>query len=227
MSFLHLPVIRRLALMLALLCLNSPSQAAALPLAEIIRQGVKKIIVAVDLKIQRLQNETIWLQQVQQKLENILSKNELADIAAWGQRQKELYGEYYEGLWKVKQTIKQVQRIKSIAQTQAEMLRAYQESWQILQADGRFSLAELELIRNRYGEILRQSALHLSELTELIQEFSIRLSDGERLERIHHLDLQMAGNFRRLVSLNLQLETINTQRKIWAKEGNVLEGLLK
>lgn len=181
----------------------------------------------MDLKIQRLQNETIWLQQVQQKLENILSKNQLADIASWGQRQKELYGEYYEGLWKVKQTIKQVQRIKSIAQTQAEMLRAYQESWQILQADGRFSLSELELIRNRYGEILRQSALHLSELTELIQEFSIRLSDGERLERIHHLDLQMAGNFRRLVSLNLQLETINNQRKIWAKEGNVLEGLLK
>lgn len=226
MYFLNLPVIRRLVLILALLCLNFQSQAA-LPIAEIIRQGVKKIIVAVDLKIQRLQNETIWLQQVQQKLENILSKNQLADIASWGQRQKELYGEYYEGLWKVKQTIKQVQRIKSIAQTQAEMLRAYQESWQILQADGRFSLAELELIQNRYGEILRQSALHLSELTELIKEYSIRLSDGERLERIHHLDLQMAGNFRRLVSLNLQLETINNQRKIWAKEGKVLEGLLK
>lgn len=227
MYFYSLPFLRRFALMLSLLCLNYSAQAAALPIAEIIRQGVKKIIVAVDLKIQRLQNETIWLQQAQQKMENILSENQLTEIASWGQRQKELYGEYYEGLWQVKQALAQIQRIKSISQTQAEMLRAYQQSWERLQSDGRFSLAELDLIQSRYGEILGTSALHLSELTELLKAFSFQISDGERLERIHTLDQQMTKNFRNLVSLNLQLETINSQRKSWEKEGKVLEGLLK
>jgi hypothetical protein len=67
----------------------------------------------------------------------------------------------------------------------------------------------------------------LSELTELLKAFSFQISDGERLEKIHTLDQQMTKNFRNLVSLNLQLETINSQRKSWEKEGKVLEGLLK
>ncbi|GMQ30649.1 conjugal transfer protein TraI [Algoriphagus confluentis] len=226
MKKLYLSVLRRLALLLVFFGLCVPTYAA-IPVAEIIRQGVKKVIVAVDLKIQRLQNETIWLQQVQQKMENILSENQLAEIASWGQRQKELYGDYFEGLWKVKEAIAQVQRIKSIARTQSELLSAYQQSWQMLQADGRFTLAELELIHNRYGEILRSSASNLGELTALLKEFSFQVSDGERLERIHTLDQQMTKNFRNLVSLNLQLETINTQRKIWEREGKVLEGLFQ
>lgn len=220
-------LVRRFALILAFSFLSYSSQAAVLPIAEIIRQAVTKIIVAVDLKIQRLQNETIWLQQAQQKLENILSENQLAEIASWGQKQKELYGEYYEGLWKVKQAIAQVQRIKSISQTQTEMLRAYRISWNLILAEERFSPAELELIQSRYGEILRNGALNLAELTELLKSFSFQISDGDRLERIHHLDLQMNRNFRDLVSLNLQLETLSAQRKAWAKEGKVMEGLLR
>lgn len=227
MSLLSLVTLRQIALMLSLLCLSASSKAAALPIAEIIRQGVVKIIVAVDLKIQRLQNETIWLQQAQQKMENILSENQLAEIASWAQRQQELYGEYYEGLWKVKQALTQIQRVKSIAQTQAEMLRAYQESWQLLQKEGMFTLKELDLIQSRYGGILRANALNLSELTTLLKDFSFQISDGERLERIHLLDQQMSRNFHDLVSLNLQLESINTQRKIRTREGMVLEGLLK
>ncbi|MHA7129255.1 conjugal transfer protein TraI [Algoriphagus namhaensis] len=226
MKKLYLSMLRRLALLLVFFGLSVPTYAA-IPIAEIIRQGVKKVIVAVDLKIQRLQNETIWLQQVQQKMENILSENQLAEIASWGQRQEELYGDYYEGLWKVKEAIAQVQRIKSIARTKSELLSAYQQSWQMLQADGRFTLDELELIHNRYGEILRSSASNLGELTALLKEFSFQVSDGERLERIHTLDQKMTWNFRNLVSLNLQLETINTQRKIWEREGKVLEGLFQ
>ena len=35
---------------------------AQIPILEIIKAAVKKVIKAVDLKIQRLQNKTIWLQ---------------------------------------------------------------------------------------------------------------------------------------------------------------------
>ncbi|MBS4040996.1 MAG: conjugal transfer protein TraI [Flavobacteriales bacterium] len=227
MKMLHLRKIRPLLLMFAFTTISIQSRAAVLPIAEIIRQGVTKIIVAVDLKIQRLQNETIWLQQAQQKIENILSESQLEEIATWGQRQKELYGDYYESLAKVKQVITQVQRVKSISQTQAEMLKAYQESWNMLRQDGRFTVAELELIQSRYGEIMRKSAFHLTELSSLLKSFSFQMSDGERLERIDVLDRHMSKNFGDLVSLNLQLETIHAQRKQLSKEGRVLEGLLK
>ena len=40
----------------------------------IIKAGVKKAIVAIDLKIQRLQNKTIWLQNAEKILENKMSE---------------------------------------------------------------------------------------------------------------------------------------------------------
>ncbi len=45
------------------LFVSLPSGATAqIAVVEVIKAGVKKVIKAVDLKIQRLQNETIWLQ---------------------------------------------------------------------------------------------------------------------------------------------------------------------
>jgi ElaB/YqjD/DUF883 family membrane-anchored ribosome-binding protein len=213
-------------LLFLLMGINQPSQAA-IPIAEIIRQAVVKIIVAVDLQIQRMQNDTIGLQQVQQKIENVLSESRLEEISSWSQRQKELYGEYYEGLWKVKNVLSQYQRIRDISETQAEMLRAYQKTWNLLISSGQFSMEELNLIQSRYGAILQSSVQNMGQLTELIKSFSFQISDGERLERIHLLDRDMNKNFRDILGMNLQLESLNRQRTAWLKEGNNLQNLLK
>ena len=69
---------------------------------EIIKAGVKKVIIAVDLKIQRLQNKTIWLQNAQKVLENAMSELKLAEIGDWVQKQKTLYADYFDELWKSK-----------------------------------------------------------------------------------------------------------------------------
>lgn len=71
---------------------------AQIAVLEVIKAGVKKVIKAVDLKVQRLQNETIWLQNAQKVLENQLSKLKLTEIADWTEKQKELYKNYYEEL---------------------------------------------------------------------------------------------------------------------------------
>lgn len=213
-------------LLIFLLGINQPSQAA-IPIAEIIRQAVVKIIVAVDLQIQRMQNDTIGLQQVQQKMENVLSESRLEEISSWSQRQKELYGEYYDGLWKVKNVLSQYQRIRDISETQAEMLRAYQKTWNLLISSGQFSMEELNLIQSRYGAILQSSVQNMGQLNELIKSFSFQISDGERLERIHLLDRDMNKNFRDILGMNLQLESLNRQRTAWIHEGQTIQNLLK
>ncbi|WP_288373878.1 conjugal transfer protein TraI [uncultured Algoriphagus sp.] len=200
---------------------------AAVPIAEIIRQGVKKIIVAVDLKIQRMQNDTIWLQQAQQKLENVLTESQLAEIASWSQKQRDLYGDYYESLWKVKSMITQFQKVKAISASQAELLRAYQKSWNLIVEGGMFSPQEILLIERRYGEILRQSAQNIQELTQVLRSYALQVSDGERLEQIMDLEQRMHGNFRTLTQLNLQLESLSSQRSYWLKEGRTMENLFK
>ena len=80
----------------------APVQRAesGIAILEIIRQGVKKVIKAVDLMIQRLQNKTIALQNAAKVLENKLSKLKLYEIAEWTERQRQLYKKYYDELWK-------------------------------------------------------------------------------------------------------------------------------
>src|SRR6187431_2092011 len=75
---------------------------AQIPVAEIIKTAVIKVIKAVDLQIQRLQNETIWLQNAQKTLENAMSKLKLNEIRDWSERQRKQYDDYFQELWKVK-----------------------------------------------------------------------------------------------------------------------------
>src|SRR5687767_7273361 len=87
------------------LAITPASESTANPIAIIIKEGVKKVIKAVDLMIQRLQNKTIWLQNAQKVLENKLNELKLTEIAEWTEKHRKLYEDYYEELWKVKNTI--------------------------------------------------------------------------------------------------------------------------
>src|SRR6476620_11144768 len=98
-KFMFLMPASMIVLMVSMPTNQANAQVAVL---EVIKAGVKKVIKAVDLKIQRMQNETIWLQNAQKVMENQLSKLKLNEIAKWSEKQKELYSKYYTDLWKVK-----------------------------------------------------------------------------------------------------------------------------
>src|SRR5687768_6820027 len=85
---------------LSMLFIPEQSQAA-IPIAQIIKEAVKKVIKAVDLLIQRMQNEVIKLQNAQKVLENKLSELKLKEIAEWTEKHRKLYQEYYDELWRV------------------------------------------------------------------------------------------------------------------------------
>src|ERR1700733_12667965 len=92
-------------LLLVVGCWLPETGRCQLAILDIIKQGVTKVIKAVDLKLQRLQTETIWLQNAQKVLENAMSKLHLDDIADWVQKQKDLYQGYFDELWEVKEVI--------------------------------------------------------------------------------------------------------------------------
>ena len=117
---------------------------AQIAVLEVIKAGVKKVIKAVDLKVQRLQNETIWLQNAQKVLENQLSKLKLTEIADWTEKQKELYKNYYEELWKVKSAIAYYKRIKDLTEKQIAIVDEYKWAWGLFQKDKHFTADELE-----------------------------------------------------------------------------------
>src|SRR5215207_7845865 len=87
---------------------------AQIPIIDIIKAGIKKVIKAVDLQIQRQQNKIIWLQNAQKALENAMSKTKLNEISTWVEKQRTLYKDYFEELQKVKTIISYYKRIKEI-----------------------------------------------------------------------------------------------------------------
>ncbi len=73
--------------------------------APIVGTVISKVVKAIDLKVQRLQNETLFLQNAQKVMENKLHELKLAEISNWSQKQIELYQQYYNELNQVKPSI--------------------------------------------------------------------------------------------------------------------------
>jgi hypothetical protein len=179
---------------------------------EVIKAGVKKVIKAVDLKVQRLQNQTIWLQNAQKVLENQLSKFKLTEIADWTERQRVLYADYYQKLWEVKSLIATYQRIKDLAQTQAAIVREYQWAIGLFHKDKHFSVDELLHMEEVYRGILEASVKNLDQVFMVIGSFKTQMSDAARLELIDASAKAMDQNYADLREFNQQNITLSIQR---------------
>lgn len=192
--------------------LPKPAVQGQLVLAEVIRTAIKRVVKAVDLKIQRLQNKTIWLQQAQKAIENLLSKTRLDEIAQWSFRQKEEFEGYYSSLMKVKSVIVQFQQVRELAQKQVAMFRAYQRSWNILKNDPHFSIQELQYMAKTYAGFLEESLQNIDELTALVQSYTFQLSDGERMSLIQNTKQKIEENYHNLLEFNRQNQLLSLQR---------------
>src|SRR5262245_23011547 len=116
---------------------------AQLPVIEIIKQASVKVIKAVDLMVQRWQNETIWLQNAQQALENAVEKTKLLEISDWMDKQKTLYADYFDELAQVKSVITQYHRVKGIFTLQARLVREYRHASALFRNDRHFTVEEI------------------------------------------------------------------------------------
>src|SRR5688572_19010979 len=153
---------------------------AAIPIAKIIQEGVKKVIKAVDLMIQRLQNKTIWLQNAQKVLENKLNELKLKEIAEWTDKHKKLYEQYYEELWKVKKAIETYELVRKVMSRQVQLVEEYKRAWEILKKDNNFTNDELKYMYRVYSGILQESVKSLDQMLNVVNSFDTQMTDGKR-----------------------------------------------
>ena len=104
---------------------------AQIVVSQVISETVGRVIRAIDLEVQRLQNQTIWLQNAQKALENQLSKLKRTEISDWSQKQQDLYKGYYDELWQVKSVITYYERIKDMTGKQANLVSQYNHAWKL------------------------------------------------------------------------------------------------
>lgn len=190
-----------------------PSQVKAQdPITEIIKAGIKKVIKAVDLKIQRLQNETIWLQNAQKVVENTMSEMKLNEITDWVEKQRTLYKDYYDELWQVKSTISYYHKVREITGKQVQLVAEYKHAWGLFKQDKHFTGDELDYMGNVYTGILDESVKNLDQIFLVINSFSTQMSDAKRLEIINNAYNQVETNYSDLNAFNQQNVLVSLQR---------------
>ena len=194
------------------------------PILAIIKAAITKVIKAVDLKIQRLQNKTIWLQNAQKTLENTLSKLKLENIADWVEKQKTLYKDYYEELYKVKAIIAHYERVKDISEKQVRIVEEYQWAWALFKQDEHFTTDELNYMAEVYSGLLDQSAKNIDQIFLVVNSFTTQMNDAERLEIINATADQVDANYYDLVRFNQEAILLSLQR---AKAQSDVEGVKK
>lgn len=199
-----------LIMMIILIGYGSRSNAQ-IPIAEAVKLVVKKVIKAIDLKVQRMQNNTIWLQNAQKTLENELSRFRLNEISNWSEKQRSLYDEYYQELWQVKSTIAYYQRVKDLALKQVAMVGEYQRAWQLFRSDKHFRPEEIDEMQRVYLGILDASAKNLDQIMLVVNPGKTQMTDQQRLEAInqagdrldeHYGDLKQYNNQNMILSLH-------------------------
>jgi hypothetical protein len=205
-----------IACIICLLLISTPARpaekTAALPILEIVKAVTKKVIKAIDLRIQKLQNKTIWLQNAQKKIENVLSKLKLDEISNWTKKQKELYKGYYEELAKVKSIITYYQRIKDITKKQTKLVQEYERAWNLFKQDTHFKDNEIQYMERVYSGILEESVKNIDQIFLILDSFSTQMSDLKRLEIINEAADQIDANYDDLTLFNQQNVMLSLQR---------------
>ncbi len=200
-----------LSITIALLIPAKPAKAQFI-IGEVIKLTVTKIIKAIDLKVQRMQNKTIWLQNTQKVIENQLSKTKLTEISGWTEQQRSLYSNYYAELGKIKSVITKYQRIKDITLKQAALVKEYKRAWSLFRQDSHFNPKELDYMQQVYTGILDASVKNLDEIMLVVSPAKTQMTDEQRLELINTASNHLDENYNDLHQFNNQGIQLSLQR---------------
>ena len=204
--FLVLPVFLLSCLM------PSRSDAQVLDIINIINAAVKKVIVAVDLEIERLQTETIDAQNAGKALENDMEQSELSGIASWVQQQRDLFSEYYQELRQVKNVISSYEEVKEMIDKQVKIIAGYQQVYSALRQDKHFSLDEVSHALAVLAGIANQSAQNIQRLTLVVTSLLTQMSDAGRLRLIDETGSEIDRNYSDLAQFSQQSFLLSVQR---------------
>lgn len=198
---------------------------AAIPIVQIIKEAVKKVIKAFDLMIQRLQNKTIWLQNAQKVIENALSDLKLTEIAEWTEKHRKLYQQYYDELWKIRNTIAAYQRVREVIARQVRIVEEYKRVWAIIQHDNHFTEKEIDQIYRVYKGILGESVRNLDMIVKVINSFQTQMTDAQRIAVITQAGNRIEQNFADLLEFNMNTYQLSLNRAKTQYEVNRIKRL--
>jgi hypothetical protein len=195
-----------------------PAGRADAQIIDAIEDIIKAALMAVDLGIQKVQTATVNLQDAEKALENTMAQTQLGDITSWVQQQKDLFSGYYQELLQVKNALAAYDKVVSMIDKQAQLVKDYQTAWAAIQKDNHFSAQEISYIGNVYSGILNQSVENLKQLDMVITALVTQMSDGSRLGIIDGAGARIDQNYSDLHQFTQQNILLSMQRSTDAND---------
>ena len=215
--------ILRISFLVVLGCCSA--QRSHAQVLEIIQEVVTKVIVAIDLQVQRLQNKTIVLQDAQKQLENTLSELKLKDIGDWCQKQKDLYANYFKELNEVKTYITEYHEVKELIAKQKAIVTDYQQAMALFRQDNHFSASEIQHMESVYQGMLSDAGQWVDMVNTVLQSLVTSMTDAQRLHQINTAAAKTTSTYDDLQAFTRQNQVLSLQRSKDEEEINQIKKL--
>lgn len=128
-----------------------------------------------------------------------------------------LHKTFLDGLMVVSPSVKKYKRIADIINNQIMIVKEYKNAFNRFKQDGNFNPDEIVYLGNVYSNLFKQSLNNLDELTMIITDSKLRMSDDERLEAIDRIYNNMQDKLLFLRHFNNNTTILAVQR---AREKN-------
>ncbi|WP_237722173.1 TraG family conjugative transposon ATPase [Sediminibacterium roseum] len=195
------------ALLLCALLFVSTTVPAQIP---IIGTIVAKVIKAIDLKVQKIQLQTMWLQNAQKEMENKLHALKLDEIRSWTDKQRAQYDNYFKELETVRSSVLRFQQAAGIVESQVDIVKEYNEARRLLSVRSLYTASEMQQIGVMHSGILKRSLACLDQLA--LASGKTSMTDGARLELVACAAAAMDSCLADMRRVNYDVLQVNDKR---------------
>ena len=183
-------------------------------------QSTGDLIQQLLLDARKLAELKTILQDMKKGYE-ILDKGytEIRDLA---QGRFSLHKAFLDALLAVSPSVRNYHRVGAILDNEYALVGEYRQAWQEARTAGVFTMQELGYFDGMYSTLYKRSLQSLDELTMVITDGELRMSDAQRLRSIDKVYADISGQLRAVRRLRWEASLQMAQRQHEKYELNLL-----
>jgi hypothetical protein len=192
---------------------------------EIVVEVIRAAIEAADIAVQKVQNQTLILQDAQKEVENVMAQLHLQEITDWCRQKRDLYSGYYQELWQVKNVLATYEQAKGLVDKQIRLVSDVQRAYGLALSDPHFSSAEQQHIKAVLDGIFSESVKNVDQLGLVLKAFVTQMSDGDRLKLLTSANRKVDDNYSSLRVFMSGNTLLSLQRAKTAEDAEMIKVL--
>ena len=181
-----------------------------LPVSGVWAQSVADAIEQLLLDMKKLSQLKQMLSAMYR--EYTMLKDGYEQIKGLSQGTFSLHKDFLDGLLLVSPGVRSYWRVGDVISQEARLIRDYQSAYGYFRGSGLFTGQELDGFSTNYTVYLRRAERNVEELTMVMTDGGLRMSDAERLSAIDRIDRDMIRQVGLLHSFNDEVALQVAQR---------------